>query len=262
MSNAPSLEVLRTRLSPLVDELVAKGAETVWLSGSFARGESGPHSDVDIGVIAAAGAGPGYRLEHRDGVLFSISWTTGEATSRSFSDPAILGAAVPGWRRALLLHDPAGSGTRLQEEARSFSWDRVAATCDGWVAEQVAGYAEEVHKLRNALHRGDVLTAAVQRNVLADRLAFAMSVHRRILYDSENALWSLVAASLGEPWASEQTAAFCVRGEPFDRSCRAALRLYLLAADQVAQLLDDRQRGVVNHAAGLARGVAGDPWDR
>jgi len=259
MTNTPGVAEMQARLLPLADELVTRGAETVWLAGSFARGEPGPHSDVDVGAIAAAGAGPGYRLENRDGVLFSISWTTADATRRSFENPATLGAAVPGWRKAVMIRDLAGTGARLQGEARTFTWDQVASSCDRWVAEQATGYAEEVHKLCNALHRSNELTAAVQRNVLVNRLPFVLSVHRRILYDSENVLWSLVAEALGEPWTSAQATALCVAGGPFDASLRAALRLYLLAVAEVEHLLDARQRAVVSHASGLARDALGVP---
>ncbi|MBI5946933.1 MAG: nucleotidyltransferase domain-containing protein [Chloroflexi bacterium] len=245
-------DAVREPLTALVAELVAAGAETVWLAGSFARAEAGPYSDVDVGVLSGTARGPGYRLEQRGGVLFSTSWTTAEATARSFRDPAVLGAAVPGWRRAVLLHDPSGTGGRLRDEALTFSWEPVAASCDRWAAEQVAGYAEEVHKLCNSLHRGDSLTAAVQRNVLANRLAFALSVRHRILYDTENALWSTVASAMGEPWASEQAAAFSVGGESLEASSRAALGLYVLAASEVSALLDGRQRAVVERAVDLA----------
>lgn len=245
------LPELLDRISPTVDGLVQRGAEVVWLAGSHARGEATRHSDVDLGVIAKRGAGPGYRLERADGLLLSISWTTAEDTRRSFSNPALLGAAVPGWRRAVLVYDPSSIGAELRDEARRFDWSTVAKECDRWAAEQVTGYGEEVHKLASAIERRDRLAVAVQRNVLAMRLAFVLSVRRRILYDSENALWSLVTKEMGEPWASEQAAALALSAEPLEVSSRAALRLYVIAASEVASLLDARQRLVVDHAVEL-----------
>ena len=232
-------------------ELAGAGAQAVWLAGSHARGDAVEHSDIDIGVIATAGAGPGYRLHRRGGYLLSVSWTTAEATRASFRDPALLGAAVPGWRRAVLLHDPDGVAAALQRDAVDWRWDGVAEACDGWVAEQVTGYAEEVHKLVAALGRGDPTAAAVQRSVLALRLAVVLSVHRRLLYDSENWIYRVVAEEMGEPWAATQAAALCLDGQPATESVAAALTLYALAAEEARELLDERQRDVVSHALAI-----------
>ena len=244
----------------LAGELMREpGALAVWLAGSHARGDAGPHSDLDLGVIAdAPGAGPRYRLSRRDGVLVSTSWTTAEQTRGSFDDPGVLGAAVPGWRRAVILADPDGVAAALRGVAASWTWTPARdSVCDDWVAEQITGFAEEVQKLLGALERGRDVAAAVQRSVLALRLAWIMSVHRRLLYDSENDLVDLVSSALGEPWASTQRAALGLSTEAPRESAAAALRLYELASIEVARLLDDRQRAVVEPAVSAARAVAG-----
>jgi hypothetical protein len=232
-------------------------ALAVWLAGSHARGDAGPYSDLDLGVLAEeAGAGPGYRLSRRDGVLVSVSWGTAERTRASFDDPAVLGAAVPGWRNAVILADPDGVAAALRGVAASWRWtDSREAICNDWVAEQVTGYAEEVQKLLNARERGARPTEAVQRSVLALRLPWIMSVHRRLLYDSENGLWSMVAETIGEPWASTQACALGTSGERFEASSHAALRLYVLAASDARRLLDERQRAVVEPAVEAAKRV-------
>lgn len=254
MAGEPSLDSAALAVARTVAaELAARGAHAVWVAGSHARGEATVHSDIDLGVIAGPGDGPGYRLHRRDGYLISVAWTTAEATRASFDDPAVLGAAVPGWRAAVLLHDPDGVAASLQAEARSWQWSRVEGRAGAWVAEQVAGYAEEVHKLVAAMQAGDGWGAAVQRSVLALRLAPVLSVHHRILYDSEHRIYDLVAEAMGRRWTVLQAAAFAVRGEGLAESASAALRLYALAADEVAGLLDERQRDVVSHALGIAR---------
>ena len=234
-------------------ELAAEGAHAVWLAGSHARGDAGSHSDIDIGVIADPGDGPGYRLDRRGHYLLSVAWTTAEATRASFDDPAVLGAAVPEWRRAVLLHDPDGVAAELQREAGGWDWERLGDRPDRWVAEALTGYAEEVHKLVAAVGAGDGWGAAVQRSVLALRLALVLSVHHRILYDSENSLWSLVAEAMGRRWAGLQASALAARGEGLAESASAALRLYALAVGEVRPLLDERQSNVVEHAIEVAR---------
>lgn len=242
--DAAAIDVART----LGDELVGQGAKAVWLAGSHARGEAGRHSDIDLGALAAADAGPGYRLERREGYLISTAWTTVEATRASFDDPSVCGAAVPGWRRALVLHDPDGIAAELVAEAHAWDWPRVDERARSWTAEQVTGYAEELHKVVGALERGDRWAAAMQRSVLSLRLPLLMSVQRRILYDSENDVYRLVAEAMGEPWASTHATALATDGEAGTASTAAALELYMLAAAEVGPGLDARQSEVVAHA--------------
>jgi hypothetical protein len=169
-----------------------------------------------------------------------------------FRDPRRIATHVPGWRSAVILADPSGVAARLQAEARRWTWDRVVEECDEWVAEEIVGWAEEVHKLVGALEHGTAQNAAAQRSLLALQLAGVMAVRRRILYGTENVMWDMVAEAMGEPWASSQAAALSMRGEPLEASCRAALRLYALAAAAGWPLLDRRQRGVVGQACEIA----------
>lgn len=246
-------------MQPIARELVAEGAQVVWLAGSRARGDAGPHSDVDLGVLTHT-----YQRRYRvfrmiGGTLASIVWTTTAATRASFSDPAQLGGAVPGWRRAHLLHDPDGIGTALQAEAQTWTWRPVEAACDAWVARDLTQLGEEVHKLFNALAAGDDLVAAIRRNVLVQRLPMTLSVRRRILYDSEKLLWRCVADDMGAEWEQAQRDALAIGGAPFPATIGASLRLYSLAVDACRPLLSNEQLAVseaalaliATHAAGI-----------
>lgn len=209
----------------VTDYLVGLGARAVWLAGSLARGDAGPHSDIDLGAVVDEPQTPSPTptpTSRRRGVLVNVSWVTVEATRASFRNPAVLGAAIPGWRNAVLMYDPDGIAAAFRDEARAWHWADVAEECDRWVAEEGASYAEEVQKLANALHRRSLFAAGVQRSLLALRMAVIMSVQRRILYDSENVLWDLVAEAMGEPWASTQRSALGTGGEPFEVTCGAA----------------------------------------
>ena len=72
-----------------------------------------------------------------------------------------------------------------------------------------------------------------------------------MLYETENDMWDIVAAAMGAEWTSAQRAALSTNGETLDTSCRAALRLYALAAAEARPLLDRRQRAVVDDAVAL-----------
>ncbi len=233
---------------------MGEGAEAIVLVGSNARGDAGPDSDVDL--LAVGPQTFSFRLERRDGLLVSVSSRPPEAYRRALADPGSVGTVVPGWREAGVLHDPEGTAGALIEEAKAWSWGALGRRCDGWVAEEITSLAEEVHKLVVALRAGRRATAAVQRSVLAIRLAQVLAVYRRILYGSENHLWDLMGDTMGEEWRQAQSAAFGLAGEPFEETCQAALRLYGLAVAEARSLLDGRQRRVVNHALELG-GLAG-----
>jgi predicted nucleotidyltransferase len=233
-------------IDEMTRRLVAEGASAVVLTGSHARAASGPDSDIDITAIGEGRTSA--RMEIIGGELFSIAWRTIEAERAAMHDPARAGAAVPAWRAVGLLHDPAGIAASLQREARDWRWDAIGEACDAWVAEEITGYAEEVHKLVGAEARGDQLGAAIQRSILALRLGPIMAVASRIPYESENALWHLLDEALGDPWRSAQARALGLHGEPLDDSARAALELYRLVAGEAEPHLDERQRAVVKRA--------------
>jgi hypothetical protein len=56
---------------------------------------------------------------------------------------------------------------------------------------------------------------------------------------------------MGEGRRRTQSTALDLNGEPFEETCRAALMLHGLAADETRSLLDERQRRVVRHAREL-----------
>jgi hypothetical protein len=123
---------------------------------------------------------------------------------------------------------------------------------DRWVAEEITGYAEEVHRLVGNLQLQRRSAAGVQRSVLAICMAKILGVHLRILYDTENRLWDLVSARMGAKWAQLQSDALGEGGQSFEETCMAALQLFVLAAQEVRNLLDQRQYQVVAHACEIA----------
>lgn len=237
----------------LARELIAEGADAVVVAGSYARGDAGPESDLDLLAVGKESYLP--RLDVRDGLLVSMSSQPPALHRESFELPELVCEAVPGWRQALVLHDSKGLADDLVREARLWTWDPLARRCDEWVAEEVTARAETVHKLASTLADGRLPTASVKRNLLATRLARAMAVHHRVLYGSENLMWELVSGAMGEDWSAPQRVALGQHGGSFEGSCHAALRMYGLASAEVMGMLDERQGRVVRKARTLV-----DAW--
>ena len=229
--------------------LMDQGASAVVLMGSHARGDAFRHSDIDL---IALGEGPGYRLERRNGHLVALSWTTAETVKRMMMTPSQAGLVVQGWRDACLLIDPAGRAESLRQRAIEWTWSEIAdEEIDSYVAEELTGWAEEVHKLVNLLDSGNWSGAAVQRNILSSRVGAILAVHLRLLYASENDLWNLVADRMDDSWGEVQRRSFGLGDESFLDTCLAALDLYRIATDFVTTLLSERQLAVVSAACEL-----------
>ena len=244
------VEIARAVAGTLVDA----GALAVVLAGSHARGDASARSDLDLYAI---GTGPRYQLQLHHGALVSIAWRTLDEEQDALLNPARAGAAIPGWRSAVILHDPAGIAAKFVERAHSWTWQEVGEErINAWVAEELTGLAEEVYKLVSMLETGNLQAAAVQRSVIALRVPVILATHLRILYDTENVLWTLVAERLGPEWARTQATALGVMNRSIQETCHAALMLFAEACHLVGSVFDERQRKVVNAAISVARDVS------
>lgn len=229
--------------------LVKHGAEAVVLFGSRVRGDAYKESDIDIHAI---GRGRYYRLKRHHGFLVSISWMTPAKHRQTFKNPSEAGGIIPAWRNAAIIYDPQGIADSLKQEAKRWRWQALNKKADRWVAEEIAGYAEEVHRLIGNLQLGRRSAAAIVRSVLAIKMAPILAVHHRILYDTENQLWDLVSTRMGTEWAQLQSIALGEGNENFGDTCKAALQLYAITAQEVRHLLNQRQCQVVSHACDIA----------
>jgi predicted nucleotidyltransferase len=243
----------RSVVDSLARKFATQGAEAVVLGGSWARGDAHRASDIDLWVL---GRRYGTSTLFTDGFPVHVERTTERIERARFREPRRVGGSVPGWRSAVLLYDPRGVAAKLKAEARAFRWSPISDRCDRWVADQVVDWAEEAIKLVRALGEGSLETAAVQRNLLANRLLFVMAVHRRILWGSENEAWERVGRRIGGRWHALQRRALGLNGGDVARTGRAALDLDLRAADAVRGLLGPEAVSVVEHARGVIDGTA------
>lgn len=241
--------------SELAEEAADDGAKAVYLTGSWARGDAHRESDLDIRVI---GPGSPKTLFRRNDFLVSCEWQSEQEHRKALDDIEEVGSVVPGWRSAHLLHDPDGIAASVQKEANEWDWNRVEDKIDKHVAGEITKYAEEVHSLIGNLDQGLRSGAAMERNMIVAGLAPALSVHLRLLYETEKELWDLVGEKMGDGWSELQAKAVGENDEDFTTSCSAALQLFRLAVERTKETLDERQREVVDHACGLATAKIAD----
>jgi len=234
----------------LAKQLMAEGAEAVILTGSWARGDAHPESDLDLRIV---GESKPKRLQRHRGFLVSTAWQPEDKHRELFEDPEEVGSIVPGWRSAILLEDPNGVAANLQREAEDWTWARVdASSADEHVATEITKLAEEMHSLFSNLDQDISTGAAMQRSTVALEIAPVMAVHHRLLYESEKKLWDLVGERQGKGWDEAQETALGEGGEDFLTTCDAAFALFTMAAKETRDLLNDDQREVVEHAMTLA----------
>ena len=234
----------------LADELVEQGAEAVILTGSWARGDAHPESDLDIRVV---GDGEPKKLLRRGDFLVSVGWGTEEENVEMFSDPGEVGSIVPGWRSANILADPSSKGAKLQKRAEAWSWSELDKEADEYVAKEITKLAEEAHTLYTNLELEIFSAAAATRSLIVSELVPVMSVHLRLLYESEKELWDSVGEKMDGEWLQMQERALGQDCDSFEAGCRAAFELFLMAREKTKHLLDEEQERVVDHAAALAK---------
>jgi Nucleotidyltransferase domain len=247
MRNGPSEEALQTAKAEAAgwDD----GKRSLILTGSHARGDAHPESDLDIRIV---GDGPSSKILKRRGeFLISISAQTEDEQRDGFTDPSECAELVPGWRTAIVLVDPTGVAEKLKAAADEWDWSHIdSGEADDYVAEQITTLAEEIHTLIGDIDQDLRPAAAATFSGIATELPPIMTVRRRLLYSSEKELWDRVAEEMGAPWGELQA---CALGEgSFEEAAKAAMRLFIIAVDDSIDLFDETQREVVMHARRLA----------
>jgi predicted nucleotidyltransferase len=243
-SSADHRQVLETARR-VAREVDPSGRAAVLLTGSWARGVAHEASDIDLWVI---GGRDRHTVFERDGRLVSVKYAPAADFRAELRNPARLDGAVPGWRHAKILRDPRGVAARLKSEARRFRWSSVRRRRDAYVTQELAELAEEVAKLLRAMETDERETAAVQRNLLANRMAMLRGLAFEHLSETENGLWEMVGKRAGRAFQSAQRAALGVGGETWRESCEAALRLYVLTARASGARLRGEHRRIVEAA--------------
>jgi predicted nucleotidyltransferase len=176
------------------------------LAGSFARGEGGPYSDVDIHQYVRqmpADDTAAYVMRYMEGHLVSITLMTVDVQSACLRDPKKAIWAVPGLRQERILLDKDGSIEALKESAARFNWEPMQAAAAAYASWNLGGLAEEIHKILAGLAERDESKTLNATMGLTQGLATTILVQRGVFIPSENILIKIVQETAG--WESDWT---------------------------------------------------------
>lgn len=252
-------------LSELVDLLLSgpHPISGIALVGSFARGNAGQWSDVDLLVFAqrlpqrpepeSLIQPPGQlRVLERHGHLVTIAATTFDIARAGMKNPRLAIRTVPGLRTAVILDDDReGSLAELKGQALSFAWEPLRDEARALSARMVTDLAEETCKLRAALESGNRVALSYPSVGLLLGLTEAVAVSLGVMVESDNRYYEQVQTAAGEDskWSRlHRVAAGLEKSGDLslaETSARACLELYVETVRLLEDAFQPDQRTVV-----------------
>lgn len=206
------------------------------LMGSFARGNPGPFSDVDLVRFTSEEMAelPGNGTHLINGRLVVVSQVTPTQVETGFSNPAVAVETIAGLRTGIPLIDKNDTFSTIQKRAHAFQWDAdMQAKANTWASQQMVGWSEEAHKGLEGLRRGDPGRLLHAQFGCSWGLTRVMCVQRGVLLTGDNMLVAQVTEAVGRAseWAQLCQQAFGLGGKFTLEECvRAGLRLYVETA--------------------------------
>lgn len=252
------LNVPETFFRLLVSQLDNENTVGITMSGSLARGDSGPYSDIDIQHYVRVV--PETRVEadslrFMDGFLVSVHASSLEDELAGLRNPHRSIWVVPGLRQARILLDKEGAVARVIEAAHNFRWADIQPAADAMVSWQLCGLAEEAYKIMGALQAQDESKTLYAISSLLFDLVETLIVQRGILVPTENAYFDLAqdAAGRESDWTRQLRLAAALdplpEGSPVYASRgRAVLTLYRLTVDLMPEILRPAEAAVIQRA--------------
>ncbi len=232
----------------------------VGIVGSYARGQEGRYSDVDVDIYVSKlpeNEYDGYTLRYWDEKLVSLRYILFDEERAQLTNPRRVIWVVPGLRGMQIVLDKDNSLAELQKAAQHFDFSLVQSAADEYAGEQIMGNAEEVHKILNGLARGHESTVLYATWGMVKNMLEAVAVQRGLLIVSENRYFDLIQESVGRD--TKWTRAFRMawgldpNASQYQSRGAAALTLYRLTAAMFDRLIPEKHRDVVNHTLRLIK---------
>ncbi len=197
----------------LVQQFLHPQIKAIALLGSFARGDAGTFSDVDLVRFSAANTPnlPDNGSHLINGRLVVVSQVTPQEVKQWFTEPETAVNVIAGVRRGRPLHDPDNYFAHIQQQAHQFIWDdAMQQKANQWASQQMVGWIEEVHKGLEGLQRDDIGRMLNAKHGLTWGMARVLIVQRGILLEGDNAFYEQLLAHMGRQsdWVKWWQAAF------------------------------------------------------
>ena len=251
-------------LSSQIEAWTTPGTVAFALLGSYARGDAGPHSDVDIsrfvgddkqeeearsfliGDGGAAGKAGDCEAAHEP--LWARKWLVVRSTITPsqveswFTEPGQAVNIIVGLRDGVALWDPEGVFAAIQERARKFEWTPThQEKADRLASKELVGWIEEAHKGLEGLQRNDTGRLLNARFGLSWGLAWVMRLHMGVLSASDNMFYDDVIGAVGPEsrWALLLRRAFGTAAGGGSLSLREEVQAGLLLYCETFTLLEE-----------------------
>lgn len=247
----------------LVSRFDAHFVHAIALIGSYARGEAGPYSDIDIVCFTD-------RTERAscssliDGHLVVVGYVTPAQVESWFSEPEVATNTIMGARQAISLLDRKGYFAEIKRRANAFQWDQVMqGRANRWASAALVGWIEEVHKGLAGLQFNDIGRLLSARFGLSWGLSRVMKVQRGILLTSpDNEFYDAMTRAMERQpeWIRLHRTAFGIENEEghaptLREQVEAGLRLYICTAELLEPILQGEDKPLITHTIELIRSV-------
>jgi hypothetical protein len=191
------MDLPKKLLARIVKKLDSPDTRGIALGGSYARGEAGIFSDVDILLLMRDDAEmPGKRFLLDNGRLVSVSPKTGASIRQEMSRPERAIWVVPGIRSCKVLQDKDGGLGQVIEEACTFRWENVQSSADRYAAGDLVLAAEAAFKVLSAMQRDEAAVSYATGKLLS-WLTNIVAVQRGVLIETDHTYYDQVQQSVG-----------------------------------------------------------------
>ena len=234
------------------------------LLGSYARGDAGPFSDVDVVRFVnddkqeeeaqsfliggeegrPTGGEPPHDLSTPHHWLVVRSTITPSQVESWFTEPGQALGIIDGLRRGKALWDPDQVFESIQQRAHRFEWTpEHQEKADQLAGKELVGWIEEAHKGLEGLRRNDTGRLLNARFGLSWGLSWVMRLHRGVLTTSDNTFYDDVINAVGPEsrWAWLLRRAFGTvnQGEGGSLSLREVVHSGLLLYCETFEILKE-----------------------
>ncbi|MGO4302322.1 nucleotidyltransferase domain-containing protein [Cupriavidus sp. RAF12] len=224
------------------------GEDTVGLllTGSFAKGNATPHSDVDLIVSSADIQDGGQRIFRHCGRLVNLKIQSRETLASVLVDPQSACRYLTALTYSVPLIDRDGFLQDLLDKARNFDWTpELIYSAHRDAAAELIAWLEEVHKGIAGLELGDSGRLLQAVHGCSWGMLRVVQLHLRVLEGGDNTVVDDVMAAVGAAaeWPTLLRTAIGLTGASLSDRVEAGLELFCATSELVqSSFLPDEMR--------------------